>query len=92
MKIYNVKMVKTEMARGPPKHCRNQNPFGSLQTYPQADSLWVGPYLFVKNAFFVVHPKLRIFKALFFVRQVPRLPTLPAAVVQIFLCLAQIGM
>ena len=30
VKIYNVKVVKTEMARGPPKLC--QNPFGSFQT------------------------------------------------------------
>ena len=27
VKIYNVKMVKTEMARGPPKLCRNQKSF-----------------------------------------------------------------
>ena len=30
VKIYNVKMVKTEMARGPPKLCRNQKSFWIL--------------------------------------------------------------
>ena len=55
MKIYNVKMVKTEMARGPAKLCRNQNPFGSLQIDPQADAWWVGLNLFVKKMF-LVHP------------------------------------
>lgn len=27
MKIYNVKTLKTKLARGPPKHCQNQKPF-----------------------------------------------------------------
>ena len=58
MKIYNVKMVKTEMARGLPKLCRNQNPFGSLQTNPQAGAWWVKLYLFVKKKCFLVLPSV----------------------------------
>ena len=34
VKIYIIKMVKTEMARGPPKLCRNQKPFWILSNYP----------------------------------------------------------
>ena len=33
VKIYNVKMIKTGMARGPPKLCRNQKSFWILSTY-----------------------------------------------------------
>ena len=35
VKIYNVKMVNTEMDRGPQKLCQEKNPFGSLQTNPR---------------------------------------------------------
>ena len=45
MKIYNVKMVKTEMAREDPLNVvKIKNLFGSLQTNPHADAWWVGPY------------------------------------------------
>ena len=37
MKIYNVNMVKTEMAN----FVEIKNPFGSLQTNPEADAWWV---------------------------------------------------
>ena len=37
-------MVKTEMARGPLNFAEIRNPFGFLQTNPQADAWWVGLY------------------------------------------------
>ena len=44
-------MVKTEMAGGPPKFVEIKNPFGSLQTNPQADAWWVGPlFVFEKSS------------------------------------------
>ena len=46
VKIYNVNMVKTKMARVPPKLCRNQK---SFQMSPQADAWWVPPILFLKK-------------------------------------------
>ena len=33
-----------------------KNPFGFLQTNPQADAWWVGLYWFLKKVFLVVHP------------------------------------
>ena len=49
--MYNLKMVKTEMARGPLNFAEIRNPFGFLQTYPQADAWWVGHNLFLKKVF-----------------------------------------
>ena len=52
VKIYNVKQVKTEVARGTPKLCRNKNNFGSFQTNPQADAWWVVLIFFVEKNMF----------------------------------------
>ena len=47
MKIYNVNMVKTEMAN----FVEIKNPFGSLQTNPSADAWWVQFFGFEKGVF-----------------------------------------
>ena len=39
------------MTLGPPKRCRNQKSFGSLQTNPQADAWWVVLISYLKNMF-----------------------------------------
>ena len=49
-------MVKTEMARGPPKLCRNQKSFWIPSNLPQAEAWWVGLILFLKKKCFLVHP------------------------------------
>ena len=54
MKIYNVNMVKTEMAN----FVEIKNPFGSLQTNSQAGAWWVKLYLFVKKKCFLVLPSV----------------------------------
>ena len=51
MKIYNVKMVKTEMVEDPLNIVEIKNPFGFLQTNPQADAWRVGLILFLKSYF-----------------------------------------
>ena len=48
MKIYNVKMVKTEMARGRPSLCRNQK---SFQASLKADDWWVPQISFSNKCF-----------------------------------------
>ena len=47
-------MVKTEMAN----FVEIKNPFGSLQTNPQAGAWWVKLYLFVKKKCFLVLPSV----------------------------------
>ena len=51
MKIYNVKMSKTEMACAPPKSCRNQKSFWDPSTYhPNTTGVgWI--FLLQKNMF-----------------------------------------
>ena len=62
MKIYNVKMVKTEMARGPPKHCQNQKSFWIPSNYPQVDAWRVGLILFFEKVFFGTPHSLYIYR------------------------------
>ena len=52
MKIYNVKMVKTEVARAPLSFVEIKSPLGSFQTNPQANAWWVVLLIFLKKCFF----------------------------------------
>ena len=49
VKIYNIKMIKTEMAGRPLKFAEVKNPFGSFQFNPKADAWWVLLILLSKN-------------------------------------------
>ena len=56
MKIYNVKMVNTEMVRGPLNFVEIKNPFGIFQTNPKADAWQVRPIFRLKKRCFQEHP------------------------------------
>ena len=56
VKIYNVKMVNTEMARGPPKHCRNQKIL--LDSFKLTPRLMLGRldfFIFEKSVFSITY-------------------------------------
>ena len=59
VKIYSVKMFKTEMARGPPKLCRNQKSCWIHSNKPQGWWLAGSANLFLKKSVFLKHPNWR---------------------------------
>ena len=53
MKIHSVRIVKTELAREDSLNfVKIKNPFGFLQTNPQADAWWAGLNLLLKKIVF----------------------------------------
>ena len=61
VKIHNVKMVKTEVARGPLVEAplnfvEIKNPLGPFQTNPQAKAWWVVLLILWKKVFFLKYP------------------------------------
>ena len=52
VKIYNLKIVKTEVTGDTPKLCQNKNPFEFFQTNPQANAQWVQFFSFLEKSVF----------------------------------------
>ena len=94
VKTYNVKMLKTELARGTPKLCRNQKSF--FDTFKLTPRLMRGGlyFSFSQQSVFLKHPSVHPSSTLLLlmsyahsVQCVPSLPHLAAAAVVCSSCL-----